>query len=384
MTERSTVVLTALDVEYMAVRARLVDLGAHPHPRGTRFEVGRLGDDRGRRIALGLVGKGNHAAAVLAERAVTEFSPAAVFFVGVAGALKPWLPLGDVVVATHVYAPHGGTSQDDGLKSRPRVWETSHAVLQEAQHLARTRGWTGHGTGTAFGVHFGPVAAGEVVLNSATSSEAEWIRDKYNDALVIEMEGAGVAQAGHLNAPLAVVVVRAASDRADGSKEITDGARWQETAADHAATFALALADELATAEEDQARAQHTTGSHAVGHTKNIAKDNARVGLQVGHLYGDVHQTTESTPVTVTDVAAELRRLRRELRRSRETGRLDPATYREAEVELSHAERALPADSPERASRLLIALKRLRGLVHDVAELAGQLSTIIAVVQGRS
>lgn len=381
MTERPTVVLTALDVEYMAVRAKLADLGAHAHPRGTRFEVGRLRDG-GRAIALGLVGKGNHAAAVLAERAVAEFSPAAVFFVGVAGALKPWLSLGDVVVATHVYAPHGGTSQDDGLKSRPRVWETSHAVLQEAQHLARTRAWVGGGTGTAFGVHFGPVAAGDVVLDSAISREAEWIRDRYNDALVIEMEGAGVAQAGHLNAPLAVVVVRAASDRADGTKEVTDGVRWQETAADHAATFALALADVLTVAEEGRPGARRTTPSHSGRNTKNVARDHARVGVQVGHLYGDVHQTTTAS-APVTDVAAELRRLRKDLRRSRDTNQLDPESYREAEVELGRAVSALPADTPDSERRLIIALKRMRGLVHDVAELASKVGALIAVVQGR-
>jgi hypothetical protein len=93
-------------------------------------------------VALAHVGKGNQSAAVLTECAIAEFNPAALLFVGVAGALHSHLALGDVVVATHVYAFHSGTSEDDGFKSRPRVWETSHAADQIARHIARSDSWT--------------------------------------------------------------------------------------------------------------------------------------------------------------------------------------------------------------------------------------------------
>ncbi|SRR5712691_4534115 len=126
MSEQKTlVVLTALDVEYDSIRSKLTDVRAQSHPAGTRFEVGRLADGECR-VVIAQVGKGNLAAAVLAERAIGEFDPAALLFSGVAGALRSSIALGDVVVATHVYAYHGGTSLDDGLKSRPRVWEISH------------------------------------------------------------------------------------------------------------------------------------------------------------------------------------------------------------------------------------------------------------------
>lgn len=36
------VILTALDLEYQAVRRHLTDLDVRRHPAGTRFEVGRL------------------------------------------------------------------------------------------------------------------------------------------------------------------------------------------------------------------------------------------------------------------------------------------------------------------------------------------------------
>lgn len=297
-------ILTALDVEYLEIRARLTRIRVRTHAAGTRFEVGYLGD-HGCVVALTLVGKGNLPAAVLAERAIAEFGPAAVMFVGVAGALWPKVALGDVVTATHVYAYHGATSEDDGEKARPRTWPISHRVLQVAQHLARDGGWA---RGLEFGgtpprAHFGPIAAGEVVQDSAKSGNARWIREHYNDALAIEMEAAGVAQASHLNDSLPMIVIRGISDRADGTKTTTDRAGWQPRAAANAAAFAAALATALA---EDRAFSQHgphpaapgdddTTG-RPVQENTNIAKGNARVGIQAGQIFGDARLGPDAGP----------------------------------------------------------------------------------------
>jgi len=197
MNDTTIVILTAMNLEYRAVRAQLSDITARTHPMGTRFEVGQLSRCR---VALALTGEGNQSAAVITERAAAEFAPAAVIFVGVAGALQPHLGLGDVVVATHVYAYHGATSQDDGLTARPRTWELSHRVHQIAAHLERTADWARQLSGgpPPPRVHFGPVAAGEIVHYSAVSGARQWLREHYNDAVAVEMEAAGIAQAGHL------------------------------------------------------------------------------------------------------------------------------------------------------------------------------------------
>jgi nucleoside phosphorylase len=186
MSKDLVVILTALNLEYQAVRRKLADPQMHRHERGTLFEVGSV-QGTSCRVALGLTNKGNHASAVIAERAIQEFSPVAVLFVGVAGALWDTPRLGDVVMATHVYAYHGGTSEDDGLKARPRVWETAHAISQLGSHLARVDDWADDtpGRGRAPQVRFGAIAAGEVVQNSRISAEARWIKQHYNDALAI-------------------------------------------------------------------------------------------------------------------------------------------------------------------------------------------------------
>lgn len=373
-------ILTALNLEYDAVREKLVGLAVQRHPAGTRFEVGRLRGN-GCQVALALVGKGNHAAAVLAERAIAKYEPAAVFFVGVAGSLWPSVKLGDIVVATHVYAYHGGTSEDDGLKARPRVWEASHAVDQVARHIGRTGEWTRHllGDVPAPAVHFGPIAAGEIVQDSAVSTHAQWIRQHYNDALAVEMEAAGVAQATHLNNGLPVAIVRGISDMADGNKAATDRTCSQPRAAAHAAAFAVALASAMHTENVPTTTAtRRKAGTGMEATNTNIAKDNARVGVQ-GTVYGNVHIGTEAS--ATMDLATEIAALRDDLKHAHAAGHLDDSTYQAAAAELENVTEELPGRTPESRSRVMVALKRLRGLVADVAGVAERVATIMTAVR---
>jgi adenosylhomocysteine nucleosidase len=234
MDEPPIVILTALDVEYLAVRERLADVRRPKPVSGTRFEVGSL--EEGGDVVLALTGQGTHASAVITERAISTFTPLAVLFVGVAGALKPNLNLGDIIVATHVYAYHGAAARAGGLKSRPRVWEIDHRIDQAAHQVA----WRSEG----LRVLFGPVASGEVLHDAKVSEPRRWLQEHYDDALAIEMESAGVAKAGQLSAA-PVAVIRAISDRADGTKGGTDEQRWQAMAVRNAAGFATALAADL-------------------------------------------------------------------------------------------------------------------------------------------
>ncbi|HXT90549.1 MAG TPA: 5'-methylthioadenosine/S-adenosylhomocysteine nucleosidase, partial [Trebonia sp.] len=318
MSERPVVILTALDLEYDAVRGELRDLTTRVHPAGTRFEIGRLGPN-GPLVALTLTGKGNLPAGTLTERAIAQFSPTAVIFVGVAGARQSNVALGDVVVATHVYAYHGATSEDDGTRARPRVWETAHNVDQTARHVARDGGWLSRlpADASVSRVHFGPIAAGERVIDSRTSPDALWLREHYNDAIAVEMEAAGVAQASHLNDSLPMAVVRGISDPADGTKVAADRAGWQRRAASRAAAFALALAAEL-DSNPPRRPGQHHDAAPPVApvNVTNSASGNARVGTQAGQIFGGVWiNSSDSSPSG--DVLALLADLRTRLDQAR-------------------------------------------------------------------
>ncbi|RMB80145.1 5'-methylthioadenosine/S-adenosylhomocysteine nucleosidase [Streptomyces shenzhenensis] len=380
MSKDLVVILTALNLEYQAVRWKLTGPQVHRHERGTRFEVGTV-QGTSCRVALGLTNKGNHSAAVIAERAIQEFSPVAVLFVGVAGALWDTARLGDVVMATHVYAYHGGTSEDDGLKARPRVWEAAHGISQLGSHLARMNDWADDmpDHGRAPQVRFGAIAAGEVVQNSKISAEARWIRQHYNDALAIEMEAAGVAQAGHLSgAPVAII--RGISDRADGTKSSAKDRNWQPRAAANAAAFATRLAVELVGEQEQIAMSQADrahTADGLKGHVSNTAH-NSTVGIMAGSVKeSSVYVNADRKVTSPADLVAELDGFREHLKRHHTEGAFDDDTCREALAELGFARRAARENTPESSKRATMALKRLRGLIAESPELVARLAPLV-------
>jgi nucleoside phosphorylase len=134
------VVLTAIPVEHAAVLEHLHDVREEVHEAGTIFHVGRLENSRWR-VALTQTGSGNQQAAALTERAIRYYQPILVMLVGVAGGLHTDLSLGDVVVATEVYAIHGGKEVDAGFRSRPVSWSPQHGHPQRAAVIAASGAW---------------------------------------------------------------------------------------------------------------------------------------------------------------------------------------------------------------------------------------------------
>ncbi|KAA2262729.1 5'-methylthioadenosine/S-adenosylhomocysteine nucleosidase [Solihabitans fulvus] len=285
------VILTALAIEQDAVLEHLVDVHSHEHSSGTIFEVGTIVGHPRHRVAVGITGPGTTTAAALTERAKAEFSPSAMMFVGVAGGLREWLKIGDVVVATKIYSYQGGRSEGDEFLVRPRAWDASHRIDQAARRLSRRDAWheflPEDARDSEPAVHFDPIAVADVVLNSTTSDLARRLRQSYNDAVAVEMEGSGFAHAAALSDQLPAVVVRGISDHADGTKEITDGEGGQRVAARNVAAFAVALAAALKPVDdpEPEAPASSTPASQVI-HNRNIARDNAHVGNQVGVNFG--------------------------------------------------------------------------------------------------
>ncbi|MEU7085000.1 5'-methylthioadenosine/S-adenosylhomocysteine nucleosidase [Streptomyces achromogenes] len=238
------IVLTAIGLEYEAVRAHLVDPRRVIH-EGTWFEVGKVaGADC--QVVLAEVGPGNRATAAFAERARARFAPRSIIFVGVAGSLKPDVRLGDVVVADKIYAYDGSKQVSDAEFARPAAWEPSHSLLQAAKHSLRGSVWRERVRAGAFQperapeVHIKPVAAGETVLNSMNSPLRERLNSVFNDAVAVEMESAGLATAAILG-KVDALTIRGISDCADGAKASADARGSQQIAAAHAAAAAMTV-----------------------------------------------------------------------------------------------------------------------------------------------
>lgn len=242
MASNRIVVLTALPREASAIRAHLPQPTRHDLPTGTIIEESAL-PGTGYTVCLVCIGPGNGQAAVVAERVINWADPVAVFFVGIGGALKDDLALGDVVVATRVVGYQGGKETAAGFKARPETWAGAHRLLQVAQYVEAHASWLvflpDGGQQPAPNVHFKPIASGDVVKDTNDSSLATLLDVSYNDAAAIEMEAAGVAQAAQHRVDL--LVIRGISDRSDGTKASSDGDGWQQRAARNAAAFALGV-----------------------------------------------------------------------------------------------------------------------------------------------
>ncbi|WP_329620021.1 5'-methylthioadenosine/S-adenosylhomocysteine nucleosidase [Streptomyces sp. NBC_01255] len=230
-TQPTAVILTALPVEYDAVREHLRDAKEVVHDDGTRVEQGRL-EGALWSVVIAELGVGAINAAALTTQIVGWLRPQVLLFVGVAGGLKDDVAIGDVVIGTKVYAVHGGKQTPQGFLARPEAWNGSHRLVQTARAALRdmedVRG------------HFKPIACGDVVLADDKSAFAEYIRANYNDACAIEMEGAGAAHAAHLNGQDALVI-RGISDRANPDKHEADASGSQQRAAEQAAGVAAAI-----------------------------------------------------------------------------------------------------------------------------------------------
>ncbi|MFE1441370.1 5'-methylthioadenosine/S-adenosylhomocysteine nucleosidase [Streptomyces sp. NPDC058739] len=228
----TALVLTALPVEYAAVRPLVPEREELVHRDGTRVEVGAL-PGTGWRVALAELGEGNRTAAALTTRLIDWLKPEAILFVGVAGSLKDDIGIGDVVVGTKVYGFHGGKQTPAGFLVRPEAYPVSNALLNAGRSAARDL--------SDVRAHFKPIASGDVVLADSESDIARHLHGNYNDAGAIEMEGLGAVQAAHLNGQLHALVVRGISDRADAGKHEADAGGSQKRAAGQAAAVAVAV-----------------------------------------------------------------------------------------------------------------------------------------------
>ena len=287
------VVLTALPVEYDAVRRHLHDRNRSAHRLGTEFEVGTLQGTHDR-IAIAELGQGNLDAVVAVMHAEEMFRPTAILFVGIAGALHDDLQIGDVVTAIRVYAYQSGAVSDRGFSARPRSHDADRELEQRARVIAR--GYRERPDTPP--VYFRPVAAGDVVLNSRTQPLAEQLNNHYNDASAIEMESAGMVRACHV-CRVPALVIRGISDRADGAKEIVDAAGSQPFAAQNAADFAVAvIADYLSEPRRQAAKSitQPSLPTVRPGAAPTVPAAPARTGNPIANSVIDA--ATEPRPQT--------------------------------------------------------------------------------------
>ncbi|MEX0666093.1 MAG: 5'-methylthioadenosine/S-adenosylhomocysteine nucleosidase [Acidimicrobiia bacterium] len=244
-TRATAVVLTALDLEHESVARHLNKTEVVRRDGGTRFTIGGFrGSGIAWRVAVAEIGAGNVGAAIEATRAIKQWTPDLLFFVGVAGARKKDVPLGTLVVPNRVYFYEGGRADSDAFRARPLSFPTPYALEQLVR--ATRRKWRGPA------VLLKPIAAGEAVVGSARSDLAQYLDEHFDDAAAVDMESAGMYEAAHRHV-VPALSVRAISDRFDDKDPVHD-AKFQATAIAGAARFALEVLFNAAPADLRRAR----------------------------------------------------------------------------------------------------------------------------------
>jgi nucleoside phosphorylase len=241
------VILTALSVEYLAVRDHLTDLHEETHPQGTIYERGRfiVSEEQAWEIGIVEIGPGNVGAALEAERAIAYFSPDVLLFVGVAGGIKD-VAIGDVVASTKVYGYESGKAEQR-FKPRPEIGLSAYGLEQRARAEARKGEWLKRlatmpeRTPQVF---VAPIAAGEKVIASTASDVFQFLSKNYGDAIAVEMEGLGFLEATRANQHVSAIVIRGISDLINGKRK-ADKSGSQERASRHASAFAFAMLEKF-------------------------------------------------------------------------------------------------------------------------------------------
>jgi nucleoside phosphorylase len=258
------VILTALSVEYQAVRGHLTNLQEITHDRGTIYERGYFGaQDRIWEVGIVEIGAGNPGAALEAERSIAYFNPDVILFVGVAGGIKEKeVRLGDVVASTKVYAYESGKAEEI-FKPRPEIGLAAYGLEQRARAEARKPDWLIRisTTDSIPRVFVAPIAAGEKVIASTKSDVYQFLRSNYGDAVAVEMEGFGFLEAARANQQVSAMVIRGISDLIDGKAD-ADGAGSQAVASLHASAFAFEILAKFQ--PEGRAGADATISGHTI------------------------------------------------------------------------------------------------------------------------
>lgn len=165
------------------------------------------------------VGKVN--AALCAQILVDTFDAQTLLCTGSAGALNPSLDIGDIVVARDcvqhdVQVDFLGLPRGQIPFTGLRFFESSSRLVQKVQALSFPE----------LQLHVGRVLTGDVFVQDEAFRQ-ELRRELEGEC--VEMEGAAVGQVAALN-DVPFLVVRAISDRADGSSDIDFQAFLQEAA----------------------------------------------------------------------------------------------------------------------------------------------------------
>lgn len=245
------IILTALVDEYLAMRSALA-ARATEVVEWQRHEAYVLPNGV-RTVLVPTLDMGQLNAALGAARAVSVLAPQLVILVGIAGCMREVkegkVSLGDIVISKQIIDYEmQKISQEKGLEDRWTIYPSSHNLAKLISIWATKTGWLStfveprpDGSDRAPGYRIGDVFSGNTVI--AHDDERKRLLAKFQDALAVEMEAAGVAAALAAIEEIRpdFVMIKSFTDWANGHKDDS----WREYACKISAEFTAAVLDSV-------------------------------------------------------------------------------------------------------------------------------------------
>lgn len=170
-----------------------------------------------------------------------KVSPDAILLMGVGGALSPDLNMGDIVIARHLVQHDSIFTGENGIE----LMAPGELFVSLAPHERRAARfaanpvlniWVKNMLGDSTSVREGTILSGAEFAATATRKQELAGRDP--EALLVEMEAAGVAQVA-LKAGIPFLTVKTVADRLNPDQGVaSDYSNFLEAASDHAAQVA--------------------------------------------------------------------------------------------------------------------------------------------------
>lgn len=250
--KKPILILTALEVERLAIEQYLNSIEPVPHPiTGTDYTKGIYTcNGETLEVIVARTDQTNVNAAIETERAIAHFDPEYAFFVGVAGGLKD-VKVGDIVIGRDVYGYERGKAEESNFKPRPQFGASTYALERLAGQYAKSEAWK-QTTEKLLNPEFAPVirtyigtiASGEKVDASINSDLHQFLKQNASHALAIEMEGLGFLEVCRMRPLVKTLLLRGISDLVDDKGQM-DGKGSQSYASANVAAFQFGLLGQL-------------------------------------------------------------------------------------------------------------------------------------------
>lgn len=227
---KKTGIIGAMENEVAALR-NAMNISEITTIAGMEFCQGTLNGSKAVVVQSG-IGKVN--AGICAQLLITAFGVDQIIHTGVAGSLNNAINIGDIVISTDA-VQHDYDVTAIGF-AKGEIPYTGLYAFKADEELRKKAREAVHAVSPETGVFEGRVCSGDQFI--ASKEQKERIIREF-DGLCAEMEGAAVAQVCYLNA-VPFVIIRAISDKADDSEEVS-----YEIFADRAAALSAAAVEKM-------------------------------------------------------------------------------------------------------------------------------------------